>query len=442
MELYPERIANRRVKKMSFRMFWFALLVPALSTAVAGAQSLRDWRQLANRMVDEEIVAAGVTNERVIRAVRETPRHEFMPQNQRAYAYYDMALPIGHEQTISPPFVVAYMTQELDPQPSDRVLEIGTGSGYQAAVLSPLVREVYTIEIVEPLGRRAARTLRRLNYDNVSVKVGDGFQGWPDAAPFDKIIVTCSPEEVPQPLVDQLRDGGRMIIPVGERYQQNLYLFRKENGELQSESLRATLFVPMTGQAEEERRVQPDPLRPEIFNGSFEEVVESQESKVESQSANSGSRLSTLDSPLSSPAGWHYQRQLQLVSDAENAPDGERYVTFHNEEPGRGSHALQGFAVDGRKVSKLKLSYSVRGENIHRGQQPDNWPLIVVTFYDDSRAMIGHASVGPFYGSFDWRREEHQIAVPLKAKEAIIRIGLLGAVGELSLDDLRVAAAP
>ena len=177
--------------------------------------------ELAGEMVDKEIVAAGVTNERVIQAMRDTPRHEFVPANQRQYAYLDMALPIGNAQTISPPFIVASMTQEIDPQPTDRVLEIGTGSGYQAAVLSPLVKDVYTIEIVEPLGRRATRTLKRLGYKNVHTRVGDGYKGWPEAAPFDKIIVTCSPEKVPQPLVDQLREGGLMIVPVGERYQQN-----------------------------------------------------------------------------------------------------------------------------------------------------------------------------------------------------------------------------
>src|SRR4029077_19634839 len=166
--------------------------------------TLREWKQLAGEMVDKEIVAAGVTNERVVRAMRETPRHEFVPANQREFAYYDMALPIGDAQTISPPFIVAYMTQEIDPQPTDRVLEIGTGSGYQAAILSPLVKDVYTIEIVDPLGRRADRTLKRLDYKNVFTRVGDGYQGWAEAAPFDKIIVTCSPEKVPQPLIDQL----------------------------------------------------------------------------------------------------------------------------------------------------------------------------------------------------------------------------------------------
>ena len=252
----------------------FVCCVTAVTSGFVRAQSLRDWRSLAAKMVDDEIASEGVTNERVLRAMRETPRHEFMPVNRRRLAYYDMALPIGNEQTISPPFVVAYMTQEIDPQPTDRVLEIGTGSGYQAAVLSPLVRNVYTIEIVEPLGKRAARTLKKLGYKNVSVRVGDGYLGWPEAAPFDKIIVTCSPEKVPQPLVDQLRDGGLMIVPVGERYQQNLYLFRKHGDQLKSEALKATLFVPMTGEAESQRKVLPDPLHPKIANGGFEEVLD------------------------------------------------------------------------------------------------------------------------------------------------------------------------
>ena len=298
------------------------------------AQSLRDWRRLAGEMVDEEVVAAGVKNERVIRAMRDTPRHEFVPANQRQFAYFDMALPIGNGQTISPPFIVASMTEAIDPQPGDRVLEIGTGSGYQAAVLSPLVKDVYTIEIVEPLGRRAARALTRLGYKNVETRIGDGYQGWPEAAPFDKIIVTCSPEKVPQPLVDQLREGGLMVIPVGERYQQTLFLMRKSEGELQSEALRPTLFVPMTGEAEEKRRVKPDPNNPQITNGSFEELQKDDPGKPQ-------------------PAGWHYQRQLTLKSDAQTAHDGKNFVKFHNTEPGRGSQALQGFAVDGRKVSAI-----------------------------------------------------------------------------------------
>jgi protein-L-isoaspartate(D-aspartate) O-methyltransferase len=357
--------------------------------------------------------------------MRDTPRHEFVPKNQRPYAYLDMALPIGDAQTISPPFIVAYMTQEIDPQSTDRVLEIGTGSGYQAAILSPLVDEVYTIEIVEALSRRATRTLSRLDYKNVHTRAGDGYKGWPEAAPFDKVIVTCSPEEVPQPLVDQLREGGLMIIPTGERYQQNLFLMRKVEGELKAEALRATLFVPMTGEAEERRAVKPDPKNPQIANGSFEESVENSNGVRE-------------------PSGWHYQRQLTLKSGEAGAPapDGKSYVTFHNEEPERGSHALQGFAVDGREVSALRISFFVQGEVVRPGGKPEQLPKVSVTFYDDRRHTVGEASVGQFVGTFAWKHYEEELQVPLRAREAIIRIGLLGAIGDLSLDDLRLQANP
>ena len=236
---------------------WAAALL--LAPTVVYAQARQSWAEARNKMVDEEIVGAGVKNPRVIDAMRKTPRHEFIPFAQRAHAYLDMALPIGEGQTISPPFIVAYMTESIDPQPGDKVLEIGTGSGYQAAVLSPLVHEVYTIEIVPALGRKAEKTLQRLGYSNVHVKVGDGYQGWTENAPFDKIIVTCSPEKAPPELVAELKEGGRMIIPVGQRYQQTLYLLKKTKGKMVSEALLPTLFVPMTGEAEKERKV---PARP------------------------------------------------------------------------------------------------------------------------------------------------------------------------------------
>jgi protein-L-isoaspartate(D-aspartate) O-methyltransferase len=399
--------------------------------AQASAQSLRDWPALAREMVDKEVAAAGVTNDRVLRAMRDTPRHEFVPQAQRQYAYFDMALPIGDAQTISPPFIVAYMTQEIDPQPTDRVLEIGTGSGYQAAILSPLVKDVYTIEIVDALGRRADRTLKRLEYKNVFTRIGDGYKGWPEVAPFDKIIVTCSPEKVPQPLVDQLRDGGLMIVPVGERYQQHLYLFRKEGGELKSEALRPTLFVPMTGAAEEQRAVLPDPLRPQIVNGGFEEVRTVTEAKAGSATA-------------PEPAGWHYQRQLTLMTNASDAPQGSAYARFQNSEPGRGAQALQGFAIDGRKVSSLRVTLSVKGANIPvattaRNAVANNVSQVVISFYDERRAVIGEEAIGPFSGTFAWRREERTVRVPLRAREAILRVGLLGATGELCVDDVSIA---
>ncbi len=388
----------------------------------ANAQSLRDWQKLADRMVDDEIVAAGVSNARVIKAMRDTPRHEFVPSNQRDYAYYDMALPIGNSQTISPPFIVASMTEAIDPQPGDRVLEIGTGSGYQAAVLSPLVREVYSIEIVEPLAKRAARTLKRLKYENVKTRAGDGYKGWPEVAPFDKIIVTCSPEKVPQPLVDQLRDGGLMVIPVGERYQQTLYLMRKVDGKLKSEALRATLFVPMTGEAESQRQVKPDPKNPRLVNGDFEQAADNKDGKKQLN-------------------GWHYLRQATLIEDASQAQHGSKFVTFKKEEAGRGCHALQGFAIDGREIAELQLDFWVRGQHIRPDAATNEWPRVVVTFYDDRRATLGEESVGPFSGTFDWTEYSTTFRVPLRAREAIIRIGLLGALGELSVDHIRISAS-
>jgi protein-L-isoaspartate(D-aspartate) O-methyltransferase len=201
------------------------------------------------RMVEEQLAAPGrdITNRRVLAVMGQVPRHEFMPADTRRLAYADHALPIGHDQTISQPYIVAFMTEKLDPKPTDRVLEIGTGSGYQAAVLAGLVARVFTIEIVEPLALRAGADLKRLGYTNVTVRAGDGYKGWPDAAPFDAIIVTCAPDHVPQPLVDQLKEGGRMIIPVGPAFDQSLYLLEKKGGKVQRSAVLPVRFVPMTG---------------------------------------------------------------------------------------------------------------------------------------------------------------------------------------------------
>jgi protein-L-isoaspartate(D-aspartate) O-methyltransferase len=199
-------------------------------------------------MVDQQLRAPGrdITNTRVLAALRTVPRHEFVPPECRADAYADSPLPIGYGQTISQPYIVAFMTEQLEPQPSDRVLEIGTGSGYQAAVLSGLVAEVFSVEIIEPLARRAAADLHRLGYTNVHVRFGNGYAGWPEQAKFDKIIVTCAPEDVPPPLVDQLKDGGSMIIPVGGAELQHLILLRKRGHHLHQAAILPVRFVPMT----------------------------------------------------------------------------------------------------------------------------------------------------------------------------------------------------
>ena len=282
------------------------------------AQRPDDSREARAAMVQREVVGRGIRDSRVVAAMGEVPRHLFLPAEERKSAYQDAALPIGNGQTITSPYVVAFMTEQLEPQASDKVLEIGTGSGYQASILSRLVAEVYTIEIVEPLGRRAMKTIQQLDYDNVHVKIGDGYLGWPEHAPFDKIIVTCSPEKVPQALVDQLKEGGRLVVPLGERYQQMLYLFRKSNGQLLQEKLESTFFVPMTGQAEERRELKNDSGPPQLVNGCFEESS------------------STSETP-----GWFYVRQAQIVADP-TAPEGRQCLVLNNdrrpERPRTASH--------------------------------------------------------------------------------------------------------
>ena len=231
---------------------WLTVLTmtgPASSRVVAADDSFARARQ---RMVAEQLTSSGrdITNARVLTAMGKVPRHEFVPERLRAQAYRDRPLPIGHGQTISQPYIVAFMTEQLEPGPADRVLEIGTGSGYQAAVLAELTAQVYTIEIIEDLAQRAATDLQRLGYTNVHVRAGDGYKGWPEAAPFDAIIVTCAPEKVPQPLIDQLKDGGRMIIPIGQSWDQELVLLRKHGNRLEQRAVLPVLFVPMTGQSQ------------------------------------------------------------------------------------------------------------------------------------------------------------------------------------------------
>lgn len=214
------------------------------------ADSAEHQRQ-RERLVRDFVEPAGVKDRAVLAAMRKVPRHLFVPRALWAEAYDDHPLPIGHDQTISQPSLVAYMTELLAVGPDSRVLEIGTGSGYQAAVLAEIVREVCTIEIVRPLGEEAAERLERLGYRNLRVKVGDGYQGWPEFAPFDAIIVTCAPESVPEPLVQQLRPGGRMCIPVGPRWgTQDLYLMvKRDDGTLERRAVLPVRFVPMTGEA-------------------------------------------------------------------------------------------------------------------------------------------------------------------------------------------------
>jgi len=226
------------------------LLCPAAMFAAPGEDPFAAQRR---SMVEQQIERRGVTAPSVLSAMGEVPRHLFVPPGYRDKAYDDSPLPIGNGQTISQPYVVALMTQLLDLKPGDRVLEIGTGSGYQAAVLSKLVKDVYTIEILEPLGLQAQRTLQEIGAKNVHVRIGDGYKGWPEAAPFDGIVVTAAPERVPQPLLDQLRVGGKMVIPVGAFFQ-NLLVITKTADGIEKRSIIPVRFVPMTGEAQDPKQ--------------------------------------------------------------------------------------------------------------------------------------------------------------------------------------------
>ena len=213
-------------------------------------QDLEAWfRLMREKMVKTQIQGRGVQDERVLNVLRAVPRHRFVPSHSRRRAYDDGALPIGEGQTISQPYIVALMTELLHLKGDERVLEIGTGSGYQAAVLAELVDHVYTIEIVEALAKEARGRLDSLGYTNITARFGDGYQGWPEEAPFDAVIVTAAPDHIPQPLVDQLRTGGRMVIPVG-RHAQDLMLLVKEEGGIREKDVIPVRFVPMTGEAE------------------------------------------------------------------------------------------------------------------------------------------------------------------------------------------------
>lgn len=237
MKFYPVKIWTRL---LSLGIVFLALSFSALS------QSEDIFKTLREKMVKEQIEARGIKDKKVLEAMRKVPRHEFVEDYLKPHAYKDMPLPIGLGQTISQPYIVALMTELLQIERGDKVLEVGTGSGYQAAILAETTDEVYTIEIFEELGEKARERLKRLGYKNINVKIADGYYGWEEYAPFDAIIVTCAAEHVPPPLLRQLKEGGKMCIPVGGPFQiQTLMLIEKKNGKIISKSILPVRFVPM-----------------------------------------------------------------------------------------------------------------------------------------------------------------------------------------------------
>ncbi len=229
-----------------------ALAVLAVAAfACLGASGADPYIEARRRMVEEQIRQRDISQPGVLAALTRVERHRFVPASERPSAYADRPLPIGHRQTISQPYIVALMTQLLGVGPGDKVLEIGTGSGYQAAVLAEIVGQVYTIEIIEPLGLQAAGTLQRLGYRNVQVRIGDGYKGWPEKGPFDGILVTAAPPQVPRPLLDQVKVGGRIVLPVGQGWQDLRVMTKLADGSFETRSVAPVRFVPMTGQAQQ-----------------------------------------------------------------------------------------------------------------------------------------------------------------------------------------------
>lgn len=237
----------------SISLFILALLLTACTQCHQSSNQTKSsestYTYQRSHMVKTQIQARGVKSPKVLDAMLKVPRHLFIPQYLKEAAYKDWPLPIGQNQTISQPYIVAYMTELAMLQPSDRVLEIGTGSGYQAAVLGELCKEVYTIEIISALAKSAKKRLKELEYNNIFVKQGDGYRGWPEKAPFDVILVTAAPNHVPQTLVDQLKINGRLVMPVGEKYQEMIRITKTKKG-ISKESLLPVRFVPMTGEAQ------------------------------------------------------------------------------------------------------------------------------------------------------------------------------------------------
>jgi len=241
LKKYDIRFSDDANVVMPLFLILFLFILPCKFTLMA-----QDFEKLRHQMVEEQLKKRNIKSEVVLEAMRNVPRHHFVPKDMQSHAYIDSPLPIGLEQTISQPYIVAFMTEQIEPVPGMKILEIGTGSGYQAAILAYLGCEVYTIELLEELAVSAEKILNSLNFNNVKVKCGNGYLGWPEEAPFDAIIVTAAPNKIPEKLIEQLKEGGKMILPVGPvRSLQSLKLITKRNKRIVEKDLLPVMFVPM-----------------------------------------------------------------------------------------------------------------------------------------------------------------------------------------------------
>ncbi len=238
---------------LTFFLLWAAFPQCTDGTRVSESNPKENFKVMREKMVEIQIKARGVKDPRVLSALLKVERHRFVPEEYLDSAYSDQPLPIGEGQTISQPYIVALMTDLLDLKGNEKVLEIGTGSGYQAAVLAELAKEVYSVEIVERLASKAKNRLSELGYQNIKVNAGDGYLGWPEAAPFDAIVITCAPDHIPEPLIEQLKEGGRMVVPVGT-YAQELKKIVKRSGKIETTDVIPVVFVPMTGDGVKQKK--------------------------------------------------------------------------------------------------------------------------------------------------------------------------------------------
>jgi protein-L-isoaspartate(D-aspartate) O-methyltransferase len=246
------------MRKMTFVILVFFILPMVFTQCTDGnrvfeSNTRGDFKAMREKMVETQIKARGVKDPRVLSALLKVERHRFVPEEYLNSAYSDQPLPIGEGQTISQPYIVALMTELLELKGDEKVLEVGTGSGYQAAILGELAKEVYTIEIIESLASVTKNRLSGLGYQNIKVKAGDGYLGWPEVAPFDAIIITCAPDHIPKPLIEQLKEGGRMVVPVGA-YAQELKKIVKRSGKIETTDVIPVVFVPMTGEGVKKKK--------------------------------------------------------------------------------------------------------------------------------------------------------------------------------------------
>ena len=382
-----------------------------LLAVAANGQNRDPWAEARARMVEYEVVAAGVKDARVCDAMRTVPRHEFIPAAMRRYAYFDMAVPIGEGQTISSPFIVAYMTEQLQPQPTDKVLEIGTGSGYQAAVLSGLVAKVYSIEIVELAGKTCGANAPPAGLQEHRDE---------DRRRLSRLAGTCPLRQDHRHLLAGERpqaaggatQGGRPIggSPRASATSKLSTCSRKSTTSSRPSPCSRRFSCRWWAAPRMSGSCSPTPSEPAIINGDFKNLSGDQ------------------------PVGWYYLRQGR-VEPSGRTPGGN-CLSLRNDSPGRAALALQAVGIDGRLTREIEISLWVRGQNVQPGSLPEQPPALSIAFFNANRQQVGRQEIGPWSGSFDWMEKRLRIKVPPSARLASVEVGLGGGTGRLSVTEV------